>query len=228
MIITFIILASRYYLKLFHNKMSKSFSYLDNSFLLPHGYKFNEKIFKSLRNSLTKVKYEDKNSKKSFDLACKIFDRKKRPKNENYVDILKSLKHSNIVTIYSIFQNNNLMYIFTLWASRENLLDHIRTHGHVDELQGKAWFLQMLSALKYLHDMRVAHCNLSCKNILLTSSLQIKIGCLNNLKLCHKNAKIIVKVKKSMPAVFLPPEINSRQPHDPLKADIFSLGVILL
>lgn len=198
--------------------MSKSSLYLDVSFLIPHGYHFGVKVLKNLKCSLTKVKFEDQNS--CSDLACKIIDRKRNTKDEKLIEMLKGLCHPNIVPIHSMFQNGFLLFIFLQWMDEGNLLEFIRKNGAVEEMKAKKWILQIISALKFLHDQKIAYCNLSCTSIMMTKDDNVKISGLSCLSSNN--------VKKSKTAAFYnPPEVNSLLPHNAIKADIFSLGVIL-
>lgn len=203
--------------------MSKSSSnYLDVSFLIPHGYNFTTKVFRNLKNSLCKVKFEDKIS--STDLACKIVDRKKKTTDEKIVEVMKKICHPNIVVVHSMFQNGYLLFVFMQWMDEGNLLDYIRKNGAVEENRAKKWFKEMTSALKYLHDHHVAHCNLSCSSILIWREESVKISGMSHL---HYNSDEITKFKSSIPAFYQAPEVHTTQPHNPFKADVFSLGVIL-
>lgn len=200
--------------------MSKFLKFLDVSFLFPHGYHFNNKINKNLKDSLTKVKYDNK-----IDLACKIIDRKKKTKDERLVEFLKKISHPHIVSIHSMFQNGSLVFIFMQWVD-ENLLNFIRKNGAIEESRARKWLFQILMALRYLHDLHIAHCNLSCEAIMLSRDGNVKISNLSYLTQSYddKNVKLI---KSSIPMFYQAPEVNSSTPCIPCKTDIFSLGVIL-
>lgn len=201
--------------------MSKSsFQCIDVSFLIPHGYNFSNKVYKNLKSSLVKVKFED-----SLDLACKVIDRKKKTKDERLVEMLKNICHPHIVAVHSMFQNEFLLFVFLQWMDDGNLLDWIRKNGAVEEKKARKWFLQMLSAIKFLHDHRVSHGNLCCKSILLSKDGSIKISGLNYLTSNHDRKMKIVK--SSVPSFYLAPEVLSSIPCNPCSADIYSLGVIL-
>lgn len=201
--------------------MSKSsFQFLDVSFLIPHGYHFTQRICKNFKSSLTKVNYED------HHLACKIIDRERRPKDERIVEMLKKIRHPSIVPIHSIFQNGFLLFIFMQWMEEGNLLQYIRKNGAVEEKRAKIWFRQLISALKFLHDLQIAHCNLSCASIMITRDQNVKISGLSYLTMCNNKNKS-AKMRSSLPAYCRSPEQHSSLFYNPLKADIFSLGVIL-
>ena len=205
--------------------MSKSScQFIDVSFLIPHGYIFSNKIHKNLKNSLVKVKFEDSTGL-STDIACKVIDRKKKTKDERLVEMLKNICHPNIVTVHSMFQNEFLLFVFLQWMEDGNLLDWIRKNGAVDEKIAKKWFLQMLSAIKFLHDHRVSHGNLCCKSILISRDGIVKISGLSYLTSNHDRKLKIVK--SSVPSFYLAPGVLLSTPCNPCNAGIFSLGVIL-
>lgn len=203
--------------------MSKSsLNSLDVSFLLPHGYQFTTKLIRNLKNSLVKVKFEDKFS--STDLACKIVDRKKKTTDEKIIEMLKKICHPNIVVIHSMFQNGFLLYIFMQWVDEGNLLEYIRKNGAIEEKEAQKWFKQIILAVRYLHSNRVAHCNLSCTSIMIWKDESVKISGMSHLNF---DSDKITKIKSSIPIFYQAPEVHSSEPFNPYKADIFSLGVIL-
>ena len=67
--------------------MSKSSQYLDISFLVPHGYKFNDKILKNLKNSLVKASFKAR-CNEEFGLACKIINKKNQTRSIQFNSIL--------------------------------------------------------------------------------------------------------------------------------------------
>lgn len=205
--------------------MSKSScQFIDVSFLIPHGYNFSNKIYKNLKNSLVKVKFEDSTGS-SMDIVCKVIDRKKKTKDERLVEMLKNICHPNIVAVHSMFQNEFLLFVFLQWMEEGNLLDWIRKNGAVDEKMAKKWFLQILSAIKFLHDHRVSHGNLCCKSILISRDGIVKLSGLSYLTSNHDRKLKIVK--SSVQSFYLAPEVLSSTPCNPCNADIYSLGVIL-
>jgi len=204
--------------------MSKVLQYLDISFLVPHGYQFNEKILKNLQNSLVKANFKARRSSEEFSLACKIIKRDNQTHDDKYVEILKAISHPNIVNLHSIYQKNEMLFVFMEWIDDANLLKIIRESGNLDEKSAKIWFHQMLLGLKYFHDRNIAHCNLSCVSMMIRNK-NIKISGLKYLR--STKSQELIEMKSPLKMRYRAPEINLNLPFNPQTADIFSLGVIL-
>lgn len=195
--------------------MSVSSKSIDVSFLLLHGFTFSES---STGKSIRKVKFEDKT------LACKITKQKKKDDKDKRLEILKLISHPNIVAVHSIFQNGKFAFIFMQWSDGGDLLNYIKANGALKESKANVWFYQLVCAIKYLHSMKLAHCNLRCESVMI-SNVNVKISCLNHIQ--PNEEKIIQISSQSVPAFYLPPDANKGIPCDAMKFDVFALGVIL-
>lgn len=203
--------------------MSHSSGCLDLCFLKSHGYHFGAKVNKK---SLSKVK-------KDCDiLACKIASHEKKIErkvkiDENCFEILKTLSrvpHPHIIPIHSIVQNGNFTYIFMPWIEEGNLQDHIGRFGMVKESTANLWFHQMSCAVKHIHAMNYAHCNLTCDCIMISRS-GVKISGLHKIQ---QYSQVTAKLHRLTAAHYLAPELNFRHTSiDARKCDIYALGSIL-
>lgn len=202
--------------------MSSKSKPLDLSFLTCRGYVFGEKVE---RNSLSQVKFEDSN------LACKIISQKKKTaKSDSEMleafGILKELSHPHIIPIHSVIRNGNDLFVFMQWINEENLLSYVKHNGMIKETTANRWFYQMVCAIKYLHSSDMAHCNLSCECVLISKE-NVKITGIDHVKRCAGEAKTTAKYFQSVPAYYLPPEVNDESTSDARKVDVFALGSIL-
>lgn len=196
--------------------MSVSSKPLDLSFLLAHGYVFGARVNK---NQLSKVKFNDKT------LACKILKRKSDETGR--LEILRKISHPHVIGVHSLVQNSDFLFVFMPWIDDGDLLTHIKLNGMVKESTANFWFYQLVCAVKYLHSMNLAHCNLSCECVLM-SKTNVKISGLNNIQRCSNvGEKMQIKNRKSVAAHYLSPELNQQLPCDPRKCDVFALGSIL-
>jgi serine/threonine protein kinase len=88
-------------------------------------------------------------SKKNNELAVKML-----PKE---VEMLQKLKHPNVVTFFGAWETKYRVYLVMELVGNGNLLHYLTEHDNVDEDQAKTWFSQLCSAVKYCHDMEIAH-----------------------------------------------------------------------
>lgn len=168
------------------------------------------------------------------------------------IQILTQISHPNIIAIHSILQSGSTVFIFMRWAENGDLLDYVKNNGAVRESQACLWFYQMVSAVKYLHSKNYAHRDLKCENILISKHMNIKLADFGFARSCvdDNNEKILSQTfcgsagentsSLQLPQVvflttFCPnfitayaaPEIVSGNSYDPMKSDVWSLGVIL-
>lgn len=201
--------------------MSCSSKSLDVSFLKGYGYKFDSNV---KRNSQFKAEFGDEK------LTCKIVSKKKKVKDDKadiaFLETLKHLLHPNLARIHSIVQSGSLTFVFMPWIDGGTLLSYIQQHGMINESTARFWFYQLFCAVRYLHAMGFAHCNLTCDNVII-SGKTVKILGLDQIQQCTNEVKLHSKHVDSMPAFYLSPEINKGLQYDASKADVYALGTIL-
>ncbi|KAL3268135.1 hypothetical protein HHI36_007262 [Cryptolaemus montrouzieri] len=157
-------------------------------------------------------------------LACKIINRKNAGKDfiEKFLPrelkILKTIKHANIVTIYNIVDINNIVYIF---------MDFCKMVTYLSIL--KLWsFEQIALAVEYLHRQNIAHRDLKCENILLTSTNKIKLADFGFARWTTNDlGETILSETFCGSAAYAAPEILQGIAYDPKMIDIWALGCIL-
>lgn len=201
--------------------MSCSAKSLKFSFLKVYGYKFQSNLKKS---SKFEAEFGDEK------LTCKVVSNKKKVRNDKeeaaFRETLKNLLHPNLVRIHSIVQKGNSSFVFMPSIDGQTLLSHIQQHGIINESTARFWFYQLLCAVKYLHAMGFAHCNLTCDNVIV-SGQTVKILGLDQIQKCADDEKFQFMQTDSIPAFYLSPEINKGLKYDARKADVYALGTIL-
>nr|XP_033813668.1 testis-specific serine/threonine-protein kinase 3-like [Geotrypetes seraphini] len=140
------------------------------------------------------------------------------------LSILTQCSHPNIVQIYEIIEASNGLVFIVMEEALSDLFELIDSKDYLVEDEARHIFMQIVQAVMYCHGQGIAHRDLKCENILMTSENTPKLTdfgfatCINRSSLsstyCGSTA-------------YAAPEILQGQPYDAFKADIWSLGVVL-
>lgn len=200
------------------------------------GYTFGKKIGKGSYGSVIEAQYKNQELGTVEDLACKYVNRDKMPSDflEKFfpreLHFLTIITHPSIIRVHSILQSGPSVFIFMRKAEKGDLLDYIKDNGHISEMQSNLWFYQMVSAVRYLHSLNIAHRDLKCENVFITKHMNVKIGDFGFARYCVDDMNEYKRIMSNTycgSAAYAAPEVVSGKPYDPLKSDIWSLGVIL-
>ncbi len=118
-------------------------------------------------------------------------------------------------------------YIFLIMEYLEGgeLYDHIVSQRKLTEIESFSYFVQILSALEYLHSINIVHRDLKPENLLLDKKKKkIKLVDFGLGRFYSINSKIDTACGSPC---YAPPEMLSKFKYEPEKADIWSLGIVL-
>jgi len=76
---------------------------------------------------------------------------------KNEVEILKKLEHPNIIKLYDIFETETELYLVMELVTGGELFDRIVEREQYSESNAKEVMKQLLSAIKYFHELGVVH-----------------------------------------------------------------------
>lgn len=150
--------------------------------LSSRGYRILKKLGEGSYAKVYLAEFTAENQDRKSQLACKIVDTSKAPKDfvrkflPRELDILVKLNHPHIIHIHSIFQRKNKYFIFMRFAENGDLLEFVLKKGSISEAQARVWMRQLALAVQYLHDMEIAHRDLKCENALITNNYNVKLA----------------------------------------------------
>ncbi|MBN2070398.1 MAG: protein kinase [Candidatus Krumholzibacteriota bacterium] len=134
------------------------------------------------------------------------------------------INHPNIVTVYSAGEEDGELYMAMELLEGSTLKDIIET-GPLPWKQAASWTIDLLSAMKKLHDAGVIHRDLKPENIIVSPDKKLKLMDFGIARLA--SSETISIDGSTMGTVFyMSPEQASGSATD-CKSDIFSLGVVL-
>uniref|UniRef100_A0A8C3RZB5 non-specific serine/threonine protein kinase n=1 Tax=Chelydra serpentina TaxID=8475 RepID=A0A8C3RZB5_CHESE len=171
-----------------------------------------------------------------FDVAVKIIDRKKAPRDflERFlpreIEILAKVNHCSVVKTYEIFETSDgKVYIVMELGAKGDLLEFIKSKGALTEDVARKMFRQLSSAIKYCHDLDIVHRDLKCENLLLDKDFNIKLSDFGFSRRLTRdeNGKVILSKTFCGSAAYAAPEVLQGIPYQPKIYDVWSLGVIL-
>jgi serine/threonine protein kinase len=138
--------------------------------------------------------------------------------------ILKILNHPCIVHGYEFVDTNDHLCFVQEHANGMTLLEHILMHGKLAEDSARLIFVQMASAVDYLHNgCKIVHRDLKLENIIVVNSCVVKVidfGFANVDVGDHLFATNCGSIQYAAPELFLGQEYST-------EVDIWALGVLL-
>ncbi|GFT28370.1 hypothetical protein NPIL_156911 [Nephila pilipes] len=143
------------------------------------------------------------------------------------IEVLSKIHHENIVKVYKIFNFPKRVYIF-MELIHDDVLAYVRARGRLPEGETHDFFCQMVSALKYLHGLNIAHRDLKCENIMIDENHKIK---LIDFGFCRSTVDSSGRRKLSETfcgsTAYAAPEVLQGLPYNPMMYDVWSLGCVL-
>lgn len=163
---------------------------------------------------------QSKSSQEQY--ACKTL-RKGEESVHREVEIMQHLSgHPNVVTLKAVYEDSEFFYLIMELCSGGRLLDQMVKEGQYSEQRAANLLKELVSILKYCHDMGVVHRDIKPENILLTTCGRLKLADFG-LAVRVANGQSLAGLVGS-PA-YIAPEVLVGDYSE--KVDIWSAGVLL-
>ncbi|KAK8842571.1 hypothetical protein M9Y10_025429 [Tritrichomonas musculus] len=163
-------------------------------------------------------------------LACKVISLEICLQDEFFSHFLNELyihsriRHPSISEIRDILVDGNQIFIIFELCNGGDLNDVVQDSGGLDEAQAKHYFFQIISAIKYIHQLGIAHRDIKLENVLISQDQCAK---LTDFGLCKQVSGNSPMLTTCGTLVYAAPEIINEQPYNGLKTDIWSAGIVL-
>uniref|UniRef100_A0A8C5CYS1 Serine/threonine-protein kinase PLK4 n=1 Tax=Gadus morhua TaxID=8049 RepID=A0A8C5CYS1_GADMO len=172
--------------------------------------------------------YRAKSKNTGVDVAIKMIDKKAMHKASmvqrvtNEVEIHCRLKHPSILELYNYFEDSNYVYLVLEMCHNGEMGRHLKDRkAPFSEEEARHFMHQIVKGMLYLHTHGIMHRDLTMSNLLLTSSMNIKIadfGLATQLKLPTEKHFTMCGTPN-----YISPEVATRSAHG-LECDVWSLG----
>ncbi|KAI1887397.1 hypothetical protein AGOR_G00189880 [Albula goreensis] len=172
--------------------------------------------------------YKAKSTNTGLEVAIKTIDKKAMHKAgmvqrvSNEVEIQCRLKHPSILELYNYFEDSNYVYLVLEMCHNGEMSRYLKERKQpFTEDEARHFMHQIVKGMLYLHTHGIMHRDLTLSNLLLTSSMNIKIadfGLATQLKLPSEKHFTMCGTPN-----YISPEVATRSAHG-LESDVWSLG----
>ena len=168
---------------------------------------------------------------KKIDVSC--LSKEESAEAQNEVSVLSQLahiKHGNpfIIGYHSAFLESGSLHILLDYAEHGDLSQAIsKTKKHQRQFrqpQVLDWFVQISSALKFVHSKNILHRDLKTQNVFLDQHWRVKLGDFGIAKVLRSTTAMASTMVGT--PYYLSPELCEDQPYNK-KSDVWALGCIL-
>lgn len=181
------------------------------------------------QGSFAKV-YDGYDKRLKQNVAIKVIDKRKileykrRQLIQTEVNILARMKHRHISEFHRIVEDHKRLFIVMQLCGSNTLNVFCRKFPdkRLNEEQAHALFVQIVKAVKYMHDHNVAHRDLKLTNMLIDQEYVVTV--IDFGFACE--AEDMHKMYCGTPS-YMAPEIVEKRVYAAKPTDIWSLGVVL-
>ncbi|CDF41350.1 Serine/threonine protein kinase [Chondrus crispus] len=167
------------------------------------------------RNLFTKVRREIA-VMKLITGSCRAVDRQQ--------SAFRTRKEMGVLQLVDVFDTDTSFVLVLEYCDGGELFDLLAENGYLPQPQVLDLFQQLVYALEFCHNRGICHRDLKPENVLLTSSGHVKLGDFGLASLLKPDS--FLETACGSPQ-YCAPEVLLGDSYSGVKADIWSLGVVL-
>lgn len=178
-------------------------------------------IYEYCKRAAYIIKISGENTKYFMKIKSKDLD------NYNEIEVFNymiSLYHPNIIKFIEYYETPVCYNFIYEYINGVNLDEYIKKLKLNDNII-KDIMLHIISAVKFLHDNKIIHCDLKMDNIVVSSDGNIKLIDFDLARICNNSMECITDVVIGTDG-YIAPESYDLCIYSP-KSDVWSIGVIL-
>ncbi|XP_075229133.1 serine/threonine-protein kinase NIM1-like isoform X2 [Lycorma delicatula] len=114
-------------------------------------------------------------------VAIKVLDKakltsKSRRMLVKEISSMESVHHPNIIRLYEVVETYSKLHLVLEYAPGGELFQKLTTEGRMREPEAKAVFIQIVSAVKHLHERNIIHRDIKAENVFCGLRGSVKLG----------------------------------------------------
>lgn len=144
-------------------------------------------------------------------------------KTSSEYEAFLNLKHENIVEALEIIEAEELAFAVMEFAEFGDVFEYVMTNGLMSLEATLSVFSQVAKAVEYCHANGIAHCDIKMENVLLSNG-SVKLA---DFGFAKSSAVVAESDEFCGTLPYAAPEVVMGMEHDAMKADVWSMGVML-
>jgi len=141
------------------------------------------------------------------------------------ITVMDACHHPHLVRLYEVVENNSKIHLTMQLAPGGELFTKLTEHGKFSEPRAKKIFVQISSAVSYMHECNMIHRDLKAENVFFTSRDQVVVGDFGFATRLDKVEQHLTTFCGSPP--YAAPELFQDDHYIGPPVDIWALGIIL-
>ncbi|XP_062585013.1 sperm motility kinase 2B-like [Saccostrea cucullata] len=139
---------------------------------------------------------------------------------------LSNIKHEFIIMLIEAIITDKSVNLIMELAENGNLEDLVR-ENKLDSDQLPVILKQLLTALNFCHKSKIAHRDVTPYNILLTRDMSVRLADFGLSVPCRDSDDKVILCDDYLGHLhYTAPEVLMKAPYDPLRADLWSFGIV--